>query len=226
MRVVTVIPAWNKGKILTERAIADAQAFCDHVVVVDDGSTDDTKDIVSSDVVTVLRHVVNRGQGAALQTGMDFAVHDCAADVVVHFDADGQMRGSEIPLLVAPIRSGDVDVVLGSRFLGADAIGMPFWRSILVRCGTVFTAMLSGISVTDTHNGFRALSRHAATVMRISLDRMAHASEILDLIAMHQLRYCERPVTISYSVETLARGQTTWHALLTAKDIVKKKLFG
>lgn len=86
--------------------------------------------------------------------------------------------------------------------------------------------VLSGIRVTDTHNGFRALSRHAALSMRISIDRMAHASEILDLIKARRLRYVERPVTISYSEETLRRGQSTIKALLTVKDILKKKIFG
>lgn len=226
MKVVAVIPAYNKGKVLTEAAIADAARFVDHVVVIDDGSVDDTRDIGSSERVTVLRHVVNRGQGAALQTGMDFAIAQLQADTIVHFDADGQMRGDEIPMMVQAIVDGEADVVLGSRFLGTPAKDMPALRTMLVRLGALFTMVLSGIRVTDTHNGFRALSRHAATSMRISIDRMAHASEILDLIKTKRLRYVERPVTISYSAETLHRGQSTLHAVLTVKDIIKKKIFG
>ncbi len=226
MRIVAIIPAYNKGKMLTQSAVDDAAHFVDHIVVVDDGSTDDTVNIPSTNSVTVLRHILNRGQGAALQTGTDFALQVLGADVIVHFDADGQMRGDEIPVMTKPIFDGETDVVLGSRFLGAPAKDMPFLRKVLVRLGTVFTVALSGIRVTDTHNGFRALSRHAASSMRISIDRMAHASEILDLVQTKRLRYVERPVTISYSVETLQKGQSTLKALLTAKDILKKKIVG
>ena len=226
MKVVAVIPAYNKGKVLTQSAITDAGGFVDAVVVIDDGSTDDTASIPSSDRVFVLRHILNRGQGAALQTGADFAVQHLGADIIVHFDADGQMHGDEIPMMTKPIIDGEADVVLGSRFLGSSAKDMPLLRKILVRLGAMFTVVLSGIRVTDTNNGFRALSCHAASSMRISIDRMAHASEILDLIKAKRLRYVERPVTISYSVETLQRGQSTIKALLTIKDILKKKIVG
>lgn len=225
MRIVAVVPAYNEGKRVVA-AIADAKQFVDHVVVVDDCSSDDTGAVAKSAGAIVLRHIINRGQGAALQTGTDYAIKTLVADVVVHFDADGQMRGDEIPMMVAPIASGEADIVLGSRFLGKQALNMPFMRKVMIRLGTLFTILLSGIRVTDTHNGFRALSRKAATEMRITLDRMAHASEILDLVKTKRLRYVERPVTISYSAETLQKGQSTVKAMLTAKDIIKKKIVG
>lgn len=225
MRIVAVVPAYNEGKRVVA-AIADAKQFVDHVVVVDDCSSDDTGAVAKSAGAIVLRHIINRGQGAALQTGTDYAVKTLIADVVVHFDADGQMRGDEIPMMVAPIASGEADIVLGSRFLGKQALNMPMMRKVMIRLGTLFTILLSGIRVTDTHNGFRALSRKAATEMRITLDRMAHASEILDLVKTKRLRYVERPVTISYSAETLQKGQSTVKAMLTAKDIIKKKIVG
>lgn len=225
MRIVAVVPAYNEGKRVVA-AIADAKQFVDHVVVVDDCSSDDTGAAAKSAGAIVLRHIINRGQGAALQTGTDYAIKTLIADVVVHFDADGQMRGDEIPMMVAPIASGEADIVLGSRFLGKQALNMPMMRKVMIRLGTLFTILLSGIRVTDTHNGFRALSRKAATEMRITLDRMAHASEILDLVKTKRLRYVERPVTISYSAETLQKGQSTVKAMLTAKDIIKKKIVG
>ncbi|MFA6017627.1 MAG: glycosyltransferase family 2 protein [Patescibacteria group bacterium] len=225
MRIVAVIPAHNEGARIAA-AIADARQFVDHVVVVDDGSTDETAVVAKSSGAIVLRHIINRGQGAAIQTGTDYAVKTLVADVIVHFDADGQMRGNEIPAMVAPIASGEADVVLGSRFLGKDALNMPFVRKIMIRLGTLFTILLSGIRVTDTHNGFRALSRKAAAEIRITLDGMAHASEILDLVKTRRLRYVERPVTISYSMDTLHKGQSTVKAMMTAKEIIKKKIVG
>lgn len=225
MRIVAVIPAYNEGSRVVA-AIEDAKQYVDHVIVVDDCSGDDTGVAAKSAGAIVLRHIINRGQGAALQTGTDYALKTLVADVVVHFDADGQMRGDEIPMMVAPIAAGEADVVLGSRFLGKDALNMPFVRKLMIRLGTLFTIALSGIRVTDTHNGFRALSKKAASEMRISLDRMAHASEILDLIQTKRLKYVERPVTISYSAETLKKGQSTVKAMMTAKDILKKKIVG
>lgn len=225
MTVVAVIAAYNEADRIAA-TLADAKAHVDAMVVVDDCSHDATSTIAANAGAIVLRHVINRGQGAALQTGTDYALHHLVADVVVHFDADGQMTGSEIPMMVAPILAGEADVVLGSRFLGVDALHMPRVRRMLMPVASMFTALLSGIRVSDPHNGFRALSRQAASEMRISLDRMAHASEILDLIKAKRKRYVERPVTIRYSVDTLTKGQSTIKAVLTAKDILSKKIIG
>ncbi len=226
MIIVAVIPAYNKTAFVTLAAIIDAKKYVDHVVVIDDCSTDDTSSINPMEGVTILRHVINRGQGAALQTGTEFALNRLRADVIVHFDADGQMQGREIPMMIKSIIDGTHDIVIGSRFLGREAMNMPMLRKIMIKLGTIFTIGLSGIKVTDTHNGFRALSKYAASEIKISLDRMAHASEIIDLIKTKRLRYIEQPVTILYTDETLKKGQSTLHALLTVKDIMKKKIFG
>jgi len=225
MKIIAVIAAYNEESRIAG-SILDAMPYVDAVVVVDDGGKDKTAEVAHSAGAHVLRHIVNRGQGAALETGTTYALQNLGADIIVHFDADGQMKGSEIPMMVEPILSGQADVVLGSRFLGKEAENMPLVRKIMIKLGLLFTITLSGIKVTDTHNGFRALSRKAAEQIRITLDRMAHASEILDLIKAKRLRYVERPVTIFYSAETLAKGQSTLKAVATAKDILKKKMFG
>ncbi len=225
MHVVAVIPAYNEEKRVAA-AVRDALAFVNAVVVVDDCSRDATGTVARNAGAMVLRHVLNRGQGAALQTGTDYALRVLSADVIVHFDADGQMLGSEIPSMIDPIVRDEADVVLGSRFLGKPVKDMPIVRKMMVRLGTLFTVMLSGIRVTDTHNGFRAFSRRAAQDIRITLDRMAHASEIVDLVQARRLRYVERAVTITYSAETLHKGQSTMQAMMTAKDILKKKIVG
>ncbi len=226
MKVIAIIPAYNEeARILA--AVADAAGHVDAVVVVDDCSADATGEQALAAGAYVLRHVINRGQGAALQTATDFAVRHLAADVIVHFDADGQMLGSEIPLMIAPIVSGEADIVLGSRFLGRRlASSMPYSRWLILKLGLIFTRLVSGIKTTDTHNGFRALSADAAGKLHLTLDRMAHASEILDLIVVHKLRYVERPVTIRYSAETLAKGQSSLGSLLIAADFLKKRFLG
>ena len=106
MRIVAIIPAYNEeARIMA--AVADAASYVDAVVVVDDCSADKTGECALTAGAYVLRHVINRGQGAALQTATDFALQNLAADVIVHFDADGQMLGSEIAMMVAPVVSGE-----------------------------------------------------------------------------------------------------------------------
>jgi glycosyltransferase involved in cell wall biosynthesis len=224
MKIVAVIPAYNEEKRIAA-TVADAAKFSAAVVVTDDCSKDRTGEVARAAGAHVLRHIINRGQGAALQTGTSYALEVLSPDVIVHFDADGQMLGEEIPLLIEPIATGEAEVVLGSRFLGKKA-NMPLTRLITLRLALLFTILISGIRVTDTHNGFRALSAKAASEMKITLDRMAHASQILDLIKAKRLKYVERPVTIRYSDETLAKGQSSLGAFVILKDFFKDKFLG
>lgn len=224
MKIVAVIPAYNEGTRVRE-AVLDAKAFVDFVVVVDDCSSDETGDVALSTGAIVLRHPINRGQGAALQTATDYALRHLDADIIVHFDADGQMRGDEIARLVDPIVKGEADIVLGSRFLRGGT-SMPFIRKWLtLKPALLFTMLISGIRLTDTHNGFRALSRKTAEKLRITLDRMAHASEILDEIVVGRLRYVERPVTIRYTDETLKKGQSFMGGFKILADFFHDKFF-
>jgi glycosyltransferase involved in cell wall biosynthesis len=205
-----LIAAYNEGG----RLGATLQGLCrlyDNVVVVDDGSTDDTAAVALTHPVWLLRHLVNLGQGAALQTAIAFAL-ERGAEILVTFDADGQHCPEDIAVLVEPVHEGRADVVLGSRFVG-QAVGIPWGRRLVLRFGVLFTRLFSHIRVTDTHNGLRAFSRHAAKQIHITHDRMAHASEILDEIRAHRLRFEEVPVTIHYTSGTLAKGQSSWNAL-------------
>jgi glycosyltransferase involved in cell wall biosynthesis len=218
--VWVVVAAYNEGA----RIGATLEGLCRRgypVVVVDDGSHDDTAAVAARHPVWILRHALNRGQGAALQTGIDFALRQGAA-VVVTFDADGQHDAADVEAVVRPVREGAADVALGSRFLGG-AVGLPPARRLVLRLGVLFTWAFSGVRVSDTHNGFRALSAGAARRIRITHDRMAHASEILDQVRSLGLRYVEVPVTITYSRETLDKGQSSWNALRIAGQLLLRR---
>jgi glycosyltransferase involved in cell wall biosynthesis len=205
-----LVPAYNEAGRLGA-TLASLTAYEPNIVVVDDGSDDATAAVAHQERVHVLRHVINLGQGAALQTALDYAL-DQGAEFLVTFDADGQHSADEIERLLEPLRAGTADVALGSRFLG-QTVDLPFGRRVVLKLGVLFTRLFSRIRVTDTHNGFRALTRAAALRLHLTQNRMAHASELLDQIQQLGLRYVEVPVTIRYSSETLAKGQSSWNAL-------------
>ncbi|MYD70506.1 MAG: glycosyltransferase family 2 protein [Acidobacteria bacterium] len=179
-----------------------------HVVVVDDGSSDDTASVAAGAGAITLRHCINRGQGAALQTGLSYSLQ-CGAHCIVTFDADGQHDHRDIEALTRPILTGEVDVALGSRFVGSgSAEGLPWSRRLLLKTAVMFTRVISRARVTDTHNGLRAFSRRAAERLNLSVDRMGHASEIIDQVSAMGLPYTEVPVHIRYTEYSRLKGQT------------------
>ncbi len=192
------------------------------VVVVDDGSQDATGEIALSAGATVITHPLNLGQGAALQTGVKFALQQ-GADYIVTFDADGQHRPSDIARLVDALVEQGAAYALGSRFLGSSR-GMPLRRRLLLQAAIWFTRAMTGLSLTDTHNGLRAMTREGASRIALRQNRMAHASEILEQIAASGSRYVEVPVTIDYTTYSLAKGQRLRDSLAILFDLSAQKL--
>lgn len=200
-----VLPAFNEARKIGE-VVSELVASYRNVIVVDDGSDDATADEARAAGAVALRHVVNRGQGAALQTGIEFALRR-GAEYVVTFDSDGQHQPSDIAALLEPLRAGRADVTLGSRFRGTTE-AMPRARRWLLGAAVIFTRVVSRANVTDTHNGLRAFTRAAAERIDIRLDRMAHASELLDQIVRAGWRYEEVPVHIRYTEYSRRKGQS------------------
>ncbi len=202
--IQVVVPAYDEARSIA-RVVRELRGTYPNVVVVDDGSSDETGERARRAGATVLRHVLNRGQGAALQSGIEYALAQ-GAEIVVTFDADGQHDVRDIARLVRPILEGEVDVVLGSRFL-EDGAEVPRLRRLLLAAGIVFTRLTTGARLSDTHNGLRAFSRRAAARLQIRLDGMAHASEVIDCVHRSGLPYCEAPVRIRYTEYSQAKGQ-------------------
>jgi glycosyltransferase involved in cell wall biosynthesis len=220
-RVWVVIAAYNEAKVMA-RVLTDVRMRGFHVVLVDDGSADGTPEIAMQSGAVVIQHPVNLGQGAALQTGIEFALR-AGADFIVTFDADGQHRAAEIPRLIDALEDNAADFALGSRFLGA-TVNLPPARRLLLKAATWFTCFTSGMRVTDTHNGFRAMTRRGAGRVRLRQNRMAHGSEFLDQVARSGFRYVEVPVTIEYSAYSLAKGQKISDALSILVDLSVQRL--
>jgi glycosyltransferase involved in cell wall biosynthesis len=219
--VYIVIAAFNE-----ETAIGDVvrSLISDypHVVVVDDGSTDNTWAMARQAGAVPLQHSVNRGQGAALQTGIEYSLRQ-GAQYVLTFDGDGQHSASFIPRLLGPIVEGRAEIVLGSRFID-DSSSVPWTRRFLLAAAVLFTWLTSGARLTDTHNGMRAFSRKAAEMLDIQLDRMAHASEIIDQIVRSRLPYTEVPVRINYTKYSQDKGQRAGASFRVAFDYIIGRL--
>jgi len=203
MKIFIVIAAYKEtGSI--GKVVKNLRKSYKNIIVVDDGSKDGTSEEAKNSGAIVLNHVINRGQGAALQTGITCAL-DNKADIIVTFDADGQHQVKDLKKMIPLVVSGKYDVILGSRFLkGAKKI--PSGRKFLLRGSIIFQRFLYGVKLTDAHNGLRVLSRKAAQNINITSDKMEHASEIAEQIFKKKLKYKEVPVDILYNDETLDKG--------------------
>ena len=225
MSTIVVIPAHNEARKIYTVVQGVIQRGFD-VVVVDDGSSDNTSDEARRAGAVVLRHFINRGYGSALTTGNAWALQN-QYDVIVHFDGDGQHNPDEIKNLANSIIREKVDVVIGSRFIkesvsppvfracpeysegGGLRVGsVPFIRKILIKLAIIFTWIFSGIKLSDAHNGFRAFNRLALEKISCRQDGMAYASEIVDQIAEQKLRIGEVPVTIAYTDYSKSKGES------------------
>ncbi|HEX9881027.1 MAG TPA: glycosyltransferase family 2 protein, partial [Hyphomicrobium sp.] len=168
-----MIPAFNEARII-ENTLRSVLRYFGNVVVVDDCSSDATGTIAQRCGAHVCRHPTNLGQGAALQTGIDYALQR-DAKAIVTFDADGQHQPADALGMIDVLDRERCDVVLASRFRGMTE-GMSASRAFVLKVAVWYTRLTTGLMLTDTHNGLRVLSRSAAERLRIRQNRMAHAS--------------------------------------------------
>ena len=209
--VITCIPAYN-----VERSIAGvvvrAKKYADRVVVCDDGSVDLTGAIAEGLGAVVIRHERNRGYGASLRSLFAEALR-LGADVVVTLDGDGQHDPAEIPKLVGGLGEGDVDLVIGSRFVDGGRSDAPGWRNVGIK---IITGLASnGLKVTDAQSGFRAYSRGALESLALSEDGMGVSTEILLKAGENGLRIAEVPVRISYG-----KGSSVHNPVVHGLDVI------
>jgi glycosyltransferase involved in cell wall biosynthesis len=223
MRPMIVIPCFNEASKIRE-TVEPLIARDYTVVVVDDGSSDGTDAVLRDLPVIHLRHTVNLGAGAATETGFEYA-RRAGAEIVVTLDADGQHDWRQIPELIRPIQEGRADIVFGSRFLRPEDVAkIPAARRRLLRMATAFGALTSGLRFSDTHNGFRALSRVALEKIHLRQPGYAFCSEILDETARLALRWTEVPVTVHYTEYSQRKGQSAWNAINIMIDLLLRKV--
>jgi glycosyltransferase involved in cell wall biosynthesis len=221
--VCVIVPMHNEATVIG-RVVEQLRRSFPHVVCVDDGSTDASADVARAADATVLRHAINLGQGAALQTGLRHGLAATSAAYFVTFDADGQHDPDDAVRMVEVARAGGVDVVLGSRFLGTTH-AMPGPRRLLLRSAVLFTRLTTGLRLTDTHNGLRVLTREAARGVDIRLSGMAHASELLEHVSRRGLRFREVPVDVTYSDYSRSKGQSGLNAVNIVVDLFMRRVY-
>jgi len=220
-RLLVIIAAFNEERAISD-VVSPLRDRSYDVLVVDDGSRDSTAARALKSGAVVIRHPINLGQGAALQTGLEYGLRS-GYDFFVTFDADGQHDPCDIPTMMALLEQRGVDAVLGSRFLGG-TIGMTPARRLLLKAAVAFTRITTGLALTDAHNGLRLLSRLAASSIELRQNRMAHASEILDQIAANRLTFVECPVTIRYTDYSKAKGQSGLNSVNIILDLFLQRL--
>lgn len=201
-----IVPAFNEASVIAE-VVADLRTAFDHVVCVDDGSRDDTADLALRAGAHVVRHPVNLGQGAAIQTGLEYARRQPGSAVFVTFDADGQHRVKDAVAMVDRLSKGDVDIVIGTRF-GAGASGhIPPIKRLILRTAARLSPTSHRLGLTDAHNGLRVFNRTVADHLNLTMSGMSHATEFIALIVENHWRVAEEPVEIVYTDYSVSKGQ-------------------
>ena len=222
--VIIIIPVFNEASVIRKVIGELLEQGFGGIVIVDDGSTDNLREIISDLPGTYIRHKINLGQGAALQTGIEYG-KSTTAEIVVTFDADGQHCAESIHDLIKPILQGHADVVLGSRFLNEGGNEVPTSRIVLLQVARFVNFLLFGYLFTDAHNGLRAFNRKAIELIKITENRMAHASEFPVLFKQNKLRVVEVPVKIRYDQYSKRKGQSGFDSVRVFFDLVLHKFF-
>lgn len=221
--VAIIIPVYNEEESILSVLNPLLEAGY-QIIVVDDGSERPVSALLDTHKVHCLRHGVNLGQGAALQTGFEFAIGLPVAFCVT-LDGDGQHVAEDIPRLLKPLVLDKADISLGSRFLAAGSGGVPVSRKLVLQVARLVNLILSGLWLSDAHNGFRAVNRKALTKIKLTENRMAHATEILFELKRHRLRFIEVPVSVHYTAYSKAKGQSAWDSIRIVFDLILHKLF-
>ncbi|MFW0837813.1 MAG: glycosyltransferase family 2 protein [Candidatus Komeilibacteria bacterium] len=213
-----VVPAYNEEEKL-EQVLSDLVNLPYSIVVVNDGSQDKTAAIVRRfPSINLLNHRLNRGMGAALQTGDEYARQQ-GAEYIVHFDSDGQMRAADIEPMLAPLLAGQADITLGTRFANSQSQLPWFKKYILLQIGRCINWLFTGLWLSDAHNGWRAFNKKVLDNLTIQQDAMAHNTEIVRAITRHHWAFQEVPVTIVYH----EFGQGLLGGIRIVRDLIFKR---
>ncbi len=213
-----VIPLYNEATVIGG-VVTELLEHFEHVVCIDDGSTDGSASVAREAGARILQHPVNLGQGAALQTGISYVSEMPAARFIVTFDADGQHRVEDAMGMLGRARERDLAIVFGSRFL--DDRTQPGWiKKLILKTAVWVTNHTTGLRLTDAHNGLRVIRTDAARLVDLQQDRMAHATEIVLQLGRTHLPWEEYPVELLYTDYSKAKGQSVLNSVNILVDLL------
>lgn len=224
LNLIIILPAFNEAEIIG-RVLADLKKvlsgfknFESKIAVIDDGSWDKTAQVAEKNNAIVLHHVINRGLGGALQTGLEYARMK-KADICVTMDSDGQHDPYDLKLMIDPILQKKADVVIGSRFLRKDNL-IPCLRKIILKVSNLLTFFLFRVYTTDSQSGFRAFSQKAIKKIKLRTQRMEVSSELFQQIKKNKLRFKEVPILVFYTAYSRQKGQTNLNGIKVLLKLV------
>jgi glycosyltransferase involved in cell wall biosynthesis len=223
-KIYIIIPAYNEASLIPLVLKDLINNGYKNIIVVDDGSTDNTSDIVKNFNVDLIRHPVNMGPGAAIKTGIDYALLK-NAQIMITFDADGQHLAKDIPNLISPIINNQAEITLGNRFIN-NMSNVPVFKKIILKTGAFLMFLMYGILSSDSHNGLKAISKSAALKINIKSNGWEYCSEIIEEIMLKKIKYIEVPVTVKYSDYSIKKGQKIYNSFYIVSKMFLKWIFG
>lgn len=215
-----VVPLYNEGTVIRE-VLTEARKTFPHIICIDDGSKDNSAQLAHEAGAVVLRHPINLGQGAALQTGFEYFSQHTDGRYVVTFDADGQHRVIDAVAMRERAERDDLSIIFGSRFLEGKAETGKL-KYFVLKTAAFVTRLQTGLKLTDAHNGLRLLRRDAVNTIHLRQNRMAHASEIVDQLAASKLPWAEMPVHIHYTEYSRSKGQSLLNSINILVELIMR----
>lgn len=231
--ILFLVRAYNEGPVIWNTVETIIQAWYSNIIIVDDGSCDDTEHIIkkiqeknTSAPLIYMKHFKNRGAGAALETGFEYGRRFWEVEYICSFDADGQHNIADINNFLDILRKRqDIQAVFWSRFINKTTINIPLIRKIILKLAIIFTFFLSHIKLTDAHNGYRVFRKEVLDNIHLSIDGMGYASELIDIIATKKINFLEVPVHILYTDYSIAKWQKSSNAINIALKFIWNKFF-
>ncbi len=219
-----IIPCFNEGSVIGD-VIRNARKTFPNIVAVNDGSSDNSAEAIHAAGAFLVNHPVNLGQGAALQTGVEFARQQPGAQFFVTFDADGQHQVKDVVAMLERLRSEDVDIITGTRFAGQENSQVPWLKRLVLRTVVLLSPTTRKLGLTDAHNGLRVFNKTVADQLNLRMNGMSHASEFVDAMVKNQWRVAEQPVDILYTEYSMSKGQSLLNGVnIIADGFIAKKL--
>lgn len=215
-----VVPLYNEGTVIRE-VLTEARKTFPNIICIDDGSKDNSAQLAHEAGAVVLRHPINLGQGAALQTGFEYFSQHTDGRYVVTFDADGQHRVIDAVAMRERAERDDLSIIFGSRFLEGKAETGKL-KYFVLKTAAFVTRLQTGLKLTDAHNGLRLLRRDAVNTIHLRQNRMAHASEIVDQLAASKLPWAEMPVHIHYTEYSRSKGQSLLNSINILVELIMR----